>query len=286
MREVSVEKVYIEDLECFKNLFYDNLSYIPWGDYVKMFTVRDPNIEDKFVGIGLKKNDVWVGFVGMIRAMRWLNGTKVATANMTTFVIEEKSRQDGWQFFMAMSEFSDLILTALSPMPITVKLLSMFNSGAVQSRHFQLIETQAPYDYFCGVVNDDSALHSILRGEELDIYNYHKGGKCINMLFRNNYEHCYVILKVNNIEEQNYMEVIYFSNESFFVKSISAIYHIVSDLYVFDGLVIDEFDAPEIMKSSAKKIAMKEPRMIFGEQSKNKKFPFMCLYSERMFLDI
>lgn len=291
MNTITVEKVYLEQLEQLRPLLSPpNLGFVPWDKIVRTFCRNKDHYSDAYIGLILKCDSDIIGFIGMVRSDRVLDGKTVEVANLTSFVVLPNHRGQGLKLLRALNGIKDVIFTVITPSDVSQKLMTRINGAIEQSDHYQILPGNSNAAKLW-VETDKTVIKSRLSGSDSLLFEEHSVEDCDAVLLANAQISCLLLLKPVMVAEQSCLEILYYSNQLFFIENIEDISANLARAFDFKHVIIDCFDCPDDISDSHQLLPMALPKLVFcpskpSSIKQHPKVPFMSLFSERTKMDL
>ena len=282
MSNVELVKAYTEDLPDLKHLFMPpNLGYVPWERYVRTFTLTKPEkFEDPYIGLGLKVGDKWVGFLGMVRSFREIQGIETEVNNMSTMTVLPEYRTQSLRLFRALKTLKTALFTCLTPSPVTEKVSIKTLGASVHSDKYQVLSESSEDPSSVTIISDLDQIQQRIDSQWAGLFDEHSQEACYFVLVECEQNDCLLLLTERTLQEERYVEVLFYSDLGFFSRWADKISSKLVSSYDVKGVILDVADTPSVLLDPTKQLAMKEPNLVvrFGEGPLS--VPFISLYSE------
>jgi hypothetical protein len=176
--------------------------------------------DEGYFGYVLEDEERIVGFLGLIFSRRILNGKEVKFCNITSWVVDEKFRNQSLSLFLPVLKMKDYVLTIHTVSKETYTVARKLGFQNLES-HLRIIPPLPPVSNwfnFCEVKINDKRLIETLKGEVLQVYNDHLSFRCFHVHIRTHLGECYLIGTRVYRKKLSFFQVHHISNPKIFTK--------------------------------------------------------------------
>ena len=158
-----------------------------------------PWLEDKpNLGFVLVDGNLIVGFIGAIYSRRCINGRTALVCNLSSWYVGPEYRGWGVPLFAAAVEDETLTYTALTPVPVTQRILVATGFQSLNSKklffppflHMHTFRGHAPT-----ITLDPAKVVDLLNEEQRQIFDDHRPCDCLHAVVSHGPESCYLVAK-------------------------------------------------------------------------------------------
>ncbi len=285
MNDLILVKVYFEDLEQLRVLLSPpNLGFVPWEKMQRTFSGNQQYFDDAYIGFALRTEEEYVGFIGLLRTIRLIDGKETEVVNLTSFVVLEAYRGHGPKLVRKIKELTNnALFTIITPIHITQRLFERIHNARIQSsRYYVLGKSPTPQGSHPATLERNyDRIQTLLHGEPLRVFYDHRHEDCMAICLEDEHSTLLLLLKLVELEGRCFLEILYYSDRQRFLHCLSCLSDTLSVVCEFNAVIIDEFDVPQEVLEDGRYMDMPLPRMVFGGNEGVSNVPFMCLYSER-----
>jgi len=151
--------------------------------------------DEGYFGYILEDEERIVGFLGLIFSRRILNGKEEKFCNITSWVVDEKFRNQSISLILPIIKLKDHTLTIHTVSKETYAVARKLGFENLES-HLRIIFPLPSFSTlltFCKVDINGNNFSETLKGQNLQIYNDHLGFKCFHVRIQTHLGECYLI---------------------------------------------------------------------------------------------
>jgi hypothetical protein len=237
-----VRKAVAKDFEATYPLFAKfNNPRLSKDDWRQLF-VNHWQSDEGYFGYVLEDEERIVGFLGLIFSRRILNGKEVKFCNITSWVVDEKFRNQSLSLFLPVLKLKDYALTIHTVSKETYAVARKLGFQNLES-HLRIIPPLPPISTWvtsCEVKINDKHLNEILKGEALQAYNDHLSFRCFHVHIRTHLGECYLIGTRVYRKKLSFFQIHHISNPKIFSKFAGRITMVICLRIKTVAVVMDE----------------------------------------------
>jgi len=255
------------------------------GDWQQLFTDHWKSNEG-YIGYVLEDRERIVGFLGFMFSDRVLNNKQEKFCNLTTWVVDERFRNESLYLIIPVLKLTDYTLTIHSASKATYAAFKKLGFHDLES-HFRIIPPFPSINMLfdsCKIEVNGKYLNEILKGDSLQAYKSHLLFRCFHVYIRSPLGNCYLIGARVFKKNLPFAQIYHISDSKVFAKFASRISSIICLKNKTFAILVDErfLEGNSLLQSY--KCALSNPRM-YKSNSLGKQ-DLDLLYSELPVLNI
>lgn len=218
-----------------------NNYHLSKEDWRQLFVDHWKRGED-YIGYVLEDRKHIVGFLGLIFSNRVINGQKEKFCNLTSWVVEEKFRNQSIFLLLPVLKLENYTLTIHTSSKETYAVARKLGFVDLES-HFRVI---LPFPSIktlfssCQVNVNGKNLNKILEWDSLEVYKDHLKFKCFHVYIRSSIGNCYLVGARVFRKSLPFAQIYHISDSKVFAKFSSYIASVVSLKIKTIAVLVDE----------------------------------------------
>ena len=254
-------------------------------DWQQLFTDHWKSNEG-YIGYVLEDRERIIGFLGFMFSSRVLNDKQEKFCNLTTWVVDERFRNESLYLIIPVLKLTDYTLTIHSASKATYAAFKKLGFHDLES-HFRIIPPLLSINMLfdsCQVEVNGKYLNEILKGDSLQAYKSHQLFRCFHVYVRSPLGNCYLIGARVFKKNLPFAQIYYISDSKVFAKFASRISSIICLKNKTFAILVDErfLEGNSILQSY--KCSLSNPRMYKSNSLERQDLDL--LYSELPVLNI
>jgi hypothetical protein len=183
-----------------------------------------------------------VGYLGLLFSERTLNNNLIKFCNVTSWVVKKKYRRQSLHLFYPVLELDNHTITVLTCNIGTHFIMNKlgFVDLEVGQRIIFPIPISLKFKSSTKIIFDLSEIEKKLKGEELKIFNDHRGLNCFHVMICSPEGECYLIGSRTIKKNIPFAHVHYISDHRFFSSHINSISGRICWRMRVLGILVDE----------------------------------------------
>ena len=239
-----------------------------------------------YIGYVLEDRERIVGFLGFMFSSRVLNDKQEKFCNLTTWVVDERFRNESLYLIIPVLKMTDYTLTIHSASKATYAAFKKLGFLDLES-HFRIIPPLPSINMLfdsCQVEVNGKYLNEILKGDSLQAYKSHLLFRCFHVYVRSPSGNCYLIGARVFKKNLPFAQIYHISNSKVFAKFASRIASIICLKIKTFAILVDErfLEGNSLLQSY--KCSLSNPRMYKSNSLERQDLDL--LYSELPVLNI
>jgi hypothetical protein len=234
----AVAKDFEETYPLFAKFKNPRLSRDDW----RQLFVDHWQSNEGYFGYVLEDEERIVGFLGLIFSRRTLNGKELKFCNITSWVVDEKFRNQSLSLFLPVLKLKDYVLTIHTVSKETYAVARKLGFQNLES-HLRIVlplPRVSAWFTFCEVKINGKHLSETLKGEDLQAYNDHLSFRCFHVRILTHLGECYLIGTRVYRKKLSFFQIHHISNSNIFEKFAGRITMVICLRIKTVAIVVDE----------------------------------------------